>query len=107
MSQGDAPERSDVLAALGAWQQTHPAATLLEIEQEVDRQLGALRASLISAVAGAASDEAVPACPNCGRPMHRDRRRVVRQATAHGGTLELAGQTWRCPACKAGLFPPR
>jgi hypothetical protein len=39
--------------------------------------------------------------------MHRDRLRGVRQATAHGGTVELTGQTWRCPACGAGLFPPR
>jgi hypothetical protein len=107
MPRRDAPERSDVVAALAAWQRAHPAATLLEIEHEVDRQLGALRASLVAEVATAASSEAVPACPACAHPMHRDRLRGVRQATAHGGTVELTGQTWRCPACGAGLFPPR
>ena len=107
MSQAAQPDGAAVEAAIRAWRRAHPAATLLEIEQEVDRQMGALRAALIGAVAADAETAAIPPCPTCGRRMHRDRVRTVQQATAHGGTLELAGRSWRCPACGAGLFPPR
>lgn len=107
MSRTDQPDMAAVEAAMRTWRQAHPGATLLEIEQEVDRQLGALRAALIGAVAAAAETDAIPSCPTCGQRMHRDRVRTVQQATAHGGTLEVTGQSWRCPVCGTGLFPPR
>lgn len=108
MSRPHQPDSAAVQVALAAWAVAHPEATLMEIEHEVDRQLGALRASLIGAVAEvSASEIAVPRCPTCAALMHRDRERTVRQATAHGGTVEVSGPTWRCPACGAGLFPPR
>jgi hypothetical protein len=108
MSRTDQPDMAAVEAAMRTWRQAHPTATLREIEQEVDRQMGALRAALIGAVAtDAETAEAIPSCPTCGRRMHRDRVRAVQQATAHGGTLELTGQSWRCPVCGTGLFPPR
>jgi YgiT-type zinc finger domain-containing protein len=107
MSRSERPDMAAVDAALRAWQRAHPTATLLEIEQAVDRQLGALRAALIGATAADVETDAIPACPACGRRMHRDRVRTVQQATAHGGTLALTGQAWRCPVCGTGLFPPR
>lgn len=108
MSQSAQPDVVAVEGALRAWRQAHPTATLREIEDEVDRQLGALRAALVGAVAAEPGPRAAPpSCPSCGRRMHRDRVRTVRQETAHGSTLELAGQTWRCPGCGTGLFPPR
>jgi hypothetical protein len=106
MSRSEQPDMAAVETAMRTWRQAHPTATLLEIEKEVDRQLGALRAALIGAVAEE-EDAAIPLCPICGHRMHRDRRRTVRQATGHGGTLEFSGQTWRCPVCGTGLFPPR
>lgn len=106
MSGSDQPDVAAVETAMRAWRQAHPTATLHEIEAEVDQQLGAVRAALIGAVAGE-GEEAIPSCPACGHRMHRDRMRTVQQATAHGGTLELTGQAWRCPVCGTGLFPPR
>src|SRR3954468_7749537 len=110
MPRSDTSDLTAVQRAMLAWRVAHPDATLLEIEQEVDRQLGTYRAALIGDVAATAEPaptDPPPGCLVCGQPMQRDRRRTVAAATAHGGEVTLTGQTWRCPACGAGLFPPR
>ena len=101
------PDPEHIAAGLAAWKAAHPEATLREIEHEVDRQLSGVRAALIGEVAHEEESTAVPACPTCGEAMHRDGRRTLRKTTAQAGHLDLTGQGWRCPACGAGLFPPR
>ena len=44
----------DLRCELAAWRRAHPGATLLEIEQEVDRQLAGLRTDLVTETVGAA-----------------------------------------------------
>jgi uncharacterized protein with PIN domain len=85
----------------------HPEATLREIEHAVDQQLSTDRAALIAEAAQQAGSLEPPDCPTCGGVMHRDGKRAIRQLTAHQGEVWLEGQTWRCPACGAGLFPPQ
>ena len=81
MSRSEQPDLGAVEAAMRTWRQNRPRATLLEIEQEVDRQFGAARAALIRTVAtDAETEEASPSCPTCEHRMHRDRRRTVQQA---------------------------
>ena len=70
-------ETAERFAALDAWRQAHPQATWCEIEAAVEAQLGPLRARLLGDTA-MASDAA-----------------------------ELRGERPACPACGAGLFPPR
>lgn len=101
------PELADVQATLSTWLADHPAATLGEIEQAADHALRTLRAALISAAGQTREPVTRPACPTCPTPMHRSARRVIRRRTAHEGDLVLEGQVWVCPACGAGLFPPR
>lgn len=107
MSRARKPDPSAIEAGLVDWMTAHPAATLLEIEHEVDRQLGAYRAALIAEAARREGASGPPDCPACGEAMRRDGRRAIRQVTAHQGEVVVEGQAWRCPACGAGLFPPR
>jgi hypothetical protein len=107
MSRSPDPTLADVQAALSAWLADHPTATLGEIEQAADHALRDLRAALISTAGQTREPDVRPTCPECQTPMHRSARRTIRRRTAHEGDLALEGQTWVCPACGAGLFPPR
>lgn len=100
------PEPTDPRAALAAWRAAHPTATLAEIEQAVDRHLSAHRAALITDLA-TDRDTCRPACPQCGTPMVQNGTRTVTVTTAHEGRVPLTGAQSVCPACGAGLFPPR
>lgn len=96
-----------VRAALQQWRATHPRATLKEIEQEVDRQLAAVRAGLVGTLAEAGPvADLPPPCPDCGTAMRWDGERTRRLTTTHDETLTLTRRYARCPECGAGVFPP-
>jgi hypothetical protein len=98
------PEPTLLHDALAAWRAAHPTATLAEIEQAVDAHLSAQRAALITGLA-TAPDAARPTCPQCDTPMVGNG--TVTVTTAHEGQVPLTGPQYVCPACGAGLFPPR
>jgi hypothetical protein len=112
MQGNDSPTPQDrtarVRTALAAWRRAHPGATLLEIEQEVDRRLAGLRTALVTEMVEAGAAGATrPACPGCGTAMERAGSRPRRLTAPHNGALVLDGVRYRCPACGAGLSPPR
>lgn len=104
-------DAADRFAALDAWRQAHPTATWAELEAAVEAQLGPLRAAVLgdTALASEAADlsGARPACPACGEALTAagTRRRQLRGEGDAALTLERTYA--RCPACGAGLFPPR
>jgi YgiT-type zinc finger domain-containing protein len=100
------PDPASVAVALAAWRAAHPTATLAEIEAAVDHHLSAERAALIADLASVQPDDR-PGCPACGTPMVQNGSRTVTVTTAHEGSLPLTGPQYVCPACGAGLFPPR
>lgn len=100
------PEFTDPRAPLAAWRAAHPTATLAEIEQAVDEHLSAPRAALSTDLA-TAHDPSRPACPRCATPMVGNGTRTVTVTTAHEGRVPLTGAQSVCPACGAGLSPPR
>jgi ribosomal protein S27AE len=95
------------------WRQQHPRATLAEIERAVDERLADLRARLVQdvALASARADPAAsgdrPSCPDCGAPMRLEGARTRRLRTQQDREVELTRAYARCPACGAGVFPPR
>ena len=102
-------------AALWAWRRQHPTATFNEIEDAVDEQVLALRAAMLADLGRASraaelADKqagAPPRCPACGERLVRQgkhRRRILVQG---GQTVELERDYAACPACGAGLSPPR
>lgn len=93
-------------ADLHAWRRAHPRATWTEIETELDRRLDALRAAVLGEVVADTAD-APSACPHCGTRLQRrgDQPRTV--LTDGGAAVSLTRSYQTCPACGAGLFPPR
>jgi hypothetical protein len=93
-------------AEVRAWRRAHPEATLTEIEQVLDARLHAARAALLAEVAADAPEE--PArCPDCGGRLARRGARTRTLRTTGDAPLELSRSYLSCPACGAGLFPPR
>ena len=101
-----------VRARLQVWRQAHPQAMFDEIEDAVQQEVVRLHAQLVDEVitAGPArppSEQEGPACPTCAEPMRPcgRRRRVV--LSRLGQPVPLERDYFVCPACGAGLFPPR
>lgn len=108
-------EAEAVLSGLKEWRLAHPHATLNEIEAAVDERLAGVRARMVErlALAAGAADLGGRAaaerarCPRCGgrlEPRGKKTRAVVTQG---GQELRLEREWATCPACGAGLFPPR
>ena len=97
---------TEVEQELHQWRVAHPAATLTQIEHAVDARLREVRAELMADLA-----EMTPAveerCPDCDVQLMRrgDRTRTLR--TQGEVPLALRRPYLVCPACGAGVFPPR
>jgi hypothetical protein len=105
----------DVLTEMQAWRIEHPKATLREMEIELDARLSRMRAQMLEdmALGSPAADWADtplaqhPTCPDCGQPLQL-RGIDTRTLQTHGGQdLTFQRRYGTCPACGAGLFPPR
>lgn len=96
-----------VQATLRQWRVAHPAATLAEIEEEVDRELSTVRSELVVEMAIEQTAAAPPVCPTCQRPMHRHGVRARHLLTRDEGQLTLPLPRYRCPVCGTELSPPR
>ena len=103
----------EVLGGFRAWREQHPTAALTEIEDALDERWARARARVVedAAVTGAAAQAAGwverPRCPDCGAAMQADGQEVRRLTTTGDQVLTLRRHRARCPACGAGLFPPR
>jgi hypothetical protein len=105
----------EALTGMAAWRREHPTATLTEIEAALDARLHGLRAQVLqdSALASPAQHfqdqppEQRPVCPDCQRPLIARGTHRRRLQTEGGQELVLAREYGVCPACGAGVFPPR
>lgn len=105
----------EVMLGMREWRMQHPKATLREIESELDTRLNRVRARMLEDLALASAATAwqespagqQPPCPDCGTPLH-ERGQHPRTLQTHGGhAITLERSYGVCPACGAGLFPPR
>ena len=103
----------EAFTGVAEWRAQHPTATFAEIEAAVDERLADLRARMrqdaapASAAATLAPDRPRPPCPDCGAPLVAAGHRPRRPTTNHERTIGLTRAYARCPACGAGLSPPR
>lgn len=105
----------EVAQKMALWRNAHPKATLRQIEAAMDEQLAQMRARMIedlinTSAAGywsSAPEAHPPKCPQCGQPLEKHGKHQRRLKTEGGEQLELAREYGVCPACGAGLFPPR
>jgi YgiT-type zinc finger domain-containing protein len=103
----------DVLVGMKEWRQAHPKATLREIETALDEKLAKVRARMLADVALVspatdlvASQERVN-CPQCGQEMEAHGQEERTLTTTGNQDVVLRRSYAVCPACGAGLFPPR
>ena len=96
---------SEIEAEFRQWREAHPTATLTDLEIELDRRLRAGRARLLSDVAGSASPGSA-VCPDCGAVLVANGQHPRQIVTQADEVLSLNRPYLRCPACRAGLFPP-
>lgn len=109
----DEEKQSIILDGLRTWRREHPDATLYEMERETMRRMAELQAHILEELStdlpkeGKENQEQARQCPECGAKMQR-RGEAERQLQGVGGqNLYLKREYWVCPACGAGLFPPR
>lgn len=103
----------EVLIGMKEWRQAHPKATFREIERALDEKLGKVRARMLEdvALASEAADRVESreraVCSACGREMeaHGQEERTLTTKGDHEVVLRRSDAV--CPACGAGLFPPR
>ena len=105
----------EVVTGMRDWRTAHPRATFAEIETALDERLQRLRAHMLAdtALASATADlpalapSARPRCPQCDVVLVA-RGQESRTLLIHGGEpVPLRRHYAACPACGAGLFPPR
>jgi len=98
----------DAFSHLSQWRREHPRATFAEIEAATDAHLAAMRARVLRdvAVASAAVTQ-LTRCPACGAQMQTRGTETRTLVTAPGQPVPLTRARTVCPACGAGLFPPR
>jgi len=98
----------EIFGGLTQWRVAHPKATFAEIEQVVEERLGEARARFVEdlALEGSEAQER-PSCSQCGELLVA-RGQAERQVTVAGNrSVRLKRGYATCPACGAGLFPPR
>jgi YgiT-type zinc finger domain-containing protein len=105
----------EVIIGMKEWRLQHPKAALREIEAALDERLNKVRARMLedAALASAAADlttageDERPLCATCGGRLeaHGQEKREV--TTTGNQTIRLTRTYAVCPACGAGLFPPR
>ena len=95
-----------IAAEVRAWRRAHPDATLTEIERALDARLSAARAELLAEVAADLPD-ADARCPACGTRLVRRGERTRTLRSQGDAPLALTRSYCWCPACDAGISPPR
>jgi predicted RNA-binding Zn-ribbon protein involved in translation (DUF1610 family) len=95
------------------WRLSHPNASLNEIEQALDEQLGQMRARMLEDLAQASDaahlDERTderPRCPQCDEELIGRGQHVRELETDRHQRLRLNRTYASCPRCGIGLFPP-
>jgi hypothetical protein len=92
--------------ALVRWRRVHPVATIDEIMDAVDGELGRLRARYLADLAEG-TDTGERACAQCGgRLEQRGRRAREVLLPGQAAPLRLERDYLVCSSCGAGVFPP-
>lgn len=104
-------DESRMRERLQDWRRAHPQASFDEIEDAVQQEIVRLQAQLVDEMiqvpAVEAAQDVAPICEPCGRRMQRCGRRRRTVLSRMGQPLALERDYYVCPACGAGLFPPR
>lgn len=93
-----------------AWRREHQRPTLTELEELTAGVAQRLQHRLLEELAAGepSAEEGRPACPRCRTPMEWRGRKVREVLVAHQPRAVRLERAYAvCPACGAGLSPPR
>jgi predicted RNA-binding Zn-ribbon protein involved in translation (DUF1610 family) len=104
-----------VMTGMKEWRLQHPRATFGEIEAALDERLARMRARMLQDLAlasaaaqvSAAPEAERPRCPQCGGALEARGEEPRTLTTTYNQPIRLQRSYATCPACGAGLFPPR
>ncbi|MGH2409834.1 MAG: hypothetical protein ACRDGS_05620 [Chloroflexota bacterium] len=104
-----------VMTGMKEWRLQHPRASLREIEMALDERLAKMRARMLQDLAltsaaarvSEAPAEERPQCPKCGGVLEARGEEKRTLTTTYNEPITLQRSYAYCPACAAGLFPPR
>lgn len=104
-----------VMTGMKEWRVQHPRATFREIEAALDEKLAKMRARMLQDLALASAAARVseapeaerPRCPECGGVLEARGEEERTLTTTYNQPITLRRSYATCPACGAGLFPPR
>lgn len=91
-----------------AWEETHPAPALVEIEElalKLRKEFGQALAQMALESQPVQTPVPGPACPECGQEM-RYKGQKTTHVESRTGPLKVARGYYHCPVCQAGFFPP-
>lgn len=105
----------ELFLGLREWRALHPRATLREIEEELDRRLGRVRAQMLADLALASRAAEVSdgetgeraRCGQCGGALVSGGKRQRTLQTVNDQAVTLEREYASCPACGSRFFPPR
>jgi YgiT-type zinc finger domain-containing protein len=99
----------ELLEGMKVWRKSHPKATFIEIEAEMEARIKGLREQVLAEVLGmsevSAAEGQVLRCPACGAEMEGRGTRKRRLQGTGGSEVELEREYVECPACGTGFFP--
>jgi hypothetical protein len=85
--------------------QQHPEQGLGFIEEHIRQATLRLQCLLVQKAMQDKAQAVEEKCPDCGRPLHDKKRRVVRWIDAYCGKVKLARTHGWCPHCEHWVFP--
>lgn len=105
----------EILVDMDDWQEAHPDATFLEIEEKSRELVSKLEAALVEKVALSREEDSWkdmkegsrPICPNCKEPLVSRGKGKRSLQGAQGREIKLQRTYGTCPKCGTSLFPPR
>ena len=85
--------------------QQHPEQGMGFIEEHIRQATLRLQCLLVQKAMQDKANAVEEKCPDCGRPLHDKKRRVVRWIDAYCGKVKLARTHGWCPHCQHWVFP--
>ena len=107
-NQNHPTDLTKMLKNIEKWKQNHPKATMVEIEQAVEKELDKLRQGLIEQLANDQPEGVAESdCPECGTKMVRNGLKKRRLKGKGNQEVKLEREQLKCQKCGLTFFPPR
>ncbi len=101
----------EAMAGMQEWRVEHLRATMVEIEEELDKRLAKLRVQMLTDTVMASERTEMGGegkrmeCPECGKAVEARGKQERLLTSQHNQVVRLERSYGVCPHCEAGFFP--